>query len=54
MIVQALILVLYVFLINWNMALYNMALTQKDKSKFVTIGINILVSIVLGYLSLFY
>jgi hypothetical protein len=46
-------LLLYVALINWNIGLYTLALGQNGRSKFIVIAINIFVSFILGYLSIY-
>jgi len=46
-------LLLYVVLINWNIGLYTLALAQNGRSKLVVITINIFVSFILGYLSIY-
>jgi hypothetical protein len=51
---DVLFVLIYVVLINWNIGLYTLALSQKGRTKAGVIAINIIVSLVLAYFSIYY
>jgi hypothetical protein len=47
------LVILYVLLVNWNIGLYTMAIEQKGKTKLGVIAINLIISLILGCISVY-
>lgn len=54
MILDILVLIFFVIILNWNIGLYNLVLEEKGRSKYILLSLNILVSLIIGMLALFY
>lgn len=51
--IDILLIILYILLVNWNIGLYTMAIEQKGKTKLGVIAINLIISLILGCITVY-